>query len=357
MRRVVLLGVAVALALPATAGASATTGRLLVSLAPSAPDRAHASAARAVVARAGARAAGYAVPEIGMVTVRPRRGGSLPALAARLRRDPAVRAVSVERVAALRELPSDPALTTPQTPGGPTWQWWAERSGFPVAWDRTHGEAATVAVIDSGIDAHHPEFAGRVRGAAAWVGDPSAQNPGVDESGHGTHVASLACGNAGNWFGIAGAGHSCGLIVEKTDLSDSSVVRAIVDATDRGADIINMSFGVDDREVPPQALVDALDYAWNRDVVMVAAAADSATTEQGDPANVLQPTGTGPDLSQGRGLSVTAVGPDDRRASFAGLGSQISMAAYGAERRPGPAADGLLGAFPGTPTRMERGSL
>ena len=83
-------------------------------------------------------------------------------------------------------------------------------------------------------------------------------------------------------------------MVERSDLSDFSVAQSIVDATDRGADAINMSFGTDGSRPAAHGIVDAIDYAYKRGVVLVAAAADDPIEEQGDPSNVLQPTGTGP---------------------------------------------------------------
>src|SRR5438034_10154699 len=84
-----------ALAGPVAAHADAPTGRLLVLLRqPSgAGPAAHASAARAVLARTGARPSGADVPQIGLVTVRPGPSESLSALLATLRADPAVRSV------------------------------------------------------------------------------------------------------------------------------------------------------------------------------------------------------------------------------------------------------------------------
>jgi hypothetical protein len=104
--------------------------------------------------------------------------------------------------------------------------------------------------------------------------------------------------------------------------------------------------------------VRALNYAAARKVVLVAAAADSAGTEQGDPANVLQPAGTGPVLSQGLGLDVTAADFSGGRASFAGSGSEISLAAYAAFNPDAGllafgVPPGILGAFPANTTDLE----
>ncbi len=306
------------------------------------------------MARAGARRAGHQAPAIGLLTVRPRAGGSLRALAGRLRADPRVRSVQAERRYALRLTPNDPALNTQETgaPPGTVVEWWAERQGLTRAWDVTRGGDATVAVIDTGADAGHPELQGRIREGIDLDDQPTDGPPSVDEVGHGTFVASIACATAGNGTGLAGAGYGCGLLVIKSDLSDSSVAQAIVTATDRGADAINMSFGTDGTTAAADAVVRAIDYAYQHDVVMVAAAADEVTEEQGDPSNILQPTGTGPEINAGKGLSVTAANFADQRATFAGRGTQISMAAYGAYQQSSQPR-GILGAFPSNTTELE----
>ncbi|HEU4657635.1 MAG TPA: S8 family serine peptidase, partial [Capillimicrobium sp.] len=233
---------------------------------------------------------------------------------------------------------------------------WVQRTGLFEAWDLARGTNALVGIVDSGADGSLPEIAPKIRDAIDVDPTPGAAGPLADEAGHGTHVASLACAASGDGVGIAGAGLECGLLIAKTDFSDSSVAEAIVEATDRGASVLNLSFGTDGGRVPPAALVDAVHYAAARNVVLVAAAADENTEEQGDPANILQPTGTGPDMNVNLGLSVTAATRSDQRAGFAGRGTQISLAAYGAfERGTGPR--GLLGAWPADTTTFDEGSL
>jgi serine protease len=312
-----------------------------------APARASASA---VVARNSLRRARPDVPEVGVMTVRIPAGESFEGFAAALEKDPAVRAVERETRHEPRLVPNDPALSRPDpiATDGTFYQWYLLREGFPAAWDLSRGAGVKIGVIDSGVDPAHPELATKI----AAAGDQAAGPGGIaDAIGHGTHVAGLACGAAGNGIGIAGAGFDCQLVIEKSDLSSSSVIASLVDATRKGAKVINMSFGggrLTNGELR------ALRYAFRHDVVLLAAAADSPTVDQGHPAKDLQPTGTGPHLDEGEGLVVTAADTAAKRASFAGRGSQISLAAFGDTGPAGPR--GIFSTFPSNPTQIETGS-
>jgi subtilisin family serine protease len=354
------LALAVTLLLaPASAGAAERTGRLLVTLdQPPATSAAAARAAADVVGRNGVRRDGAQVPQIGLVSVRPTAGLTLSALAPLLRKLPGVRSVDVEHRYRLRFAPNDPALTTPEsspgTPAGTPLSWWVGRIGLPAAWDVTRGDNALVSVIDTGADGAHPDLVGKVTDAIDNDAISTHGGATTDENGHGTHVSSLACGAGDNGVGAVGAGLNCKLLIIKTDLSDGSVARSLVQAADRGADAINMSFGTDGQARPAPPIAAAIDYAVAKDVVLVAAAADNPTEEQGDPANLLQPTGTGPDITAGRGLTVTASNFASARASFAGRGSQISLAAPGSfDAQIGPS--GIFSAFPANATELEAG--
>jgi serine protease len=353
-----LASLAAALAVAPSAHAAApTTGRLVVEVRPGADHRARVGAA-ALARSAQARLAGFSVRELRLVTLRPRAGTSLRSLARRLRADGRVARVEVEHRATLRLAPNDPALSIPETapgtaPGTPI-EWWAARSNFPAAWDVSTGAGAVVAVIDTGAETSHPELADRVLAAQSF--DSARTSATVDTVGHGTHVASLACGAGNNGIGLASAGLRCQMLILKSDFSDSSVAAAIVWAVKHGADAITMSFGTDPGTRPSQAVRDAVDYAFDHGVVMAAAAADSAIVEQGYPADLLQPTGTGANLGHGKGLSVTAADAFDRRAAFAGLGSQISIAAYGAYDPAGVGPPGIFGAFTAGTNELETGS-
>ena len=141
-----------------------------------------------------------------------------------------------------------------------------------------------VAVIDSGIDAGHPEFAGRIAGARSFVGAP----PHVDTFGHGTIVAGEIAAALDNAEGIAGTGIPVHLLVGKVvgrsgEISVLAEARAIRWAVDRGARVINLSLGGPrDPSRPSRDTYSALehsaiDYATRKGVVVVAAAGNCSS--------------------------------------------------------------------------------
>ena len=332
--------------------------RLLVTLSPRGRRRHARVSAAALAATVGARPARASASRRSASSPCARaRGTGLHALAARLRADPRVARVEVEHRARLRFEPNDPALTTPETatgtaPGTPV-EWWAARSGFPAAWD-----VSTGAGRDRRRHRHRrrdePSRARRPGRSAPPASTADGSPATTDTAGHGTHVASLACGAGNNGIGLAGAGLRCRLLILKSDFSDSSVAKAIVYAVDHGADAINMSFGTDPGPQPSQAVRDAVDYAFAHNVVH----GRGRRRQRRSPSRATPPTccsrpAPGADLAAGKGLSVTAADASDARASFAGQGSQISLAAYGAYDSS-PAASGppgIFGAFTGRAQR------
>lgn len=322
------------------------TGRWLVAFEAGSTARSSSSLA-AVLGRAGARRAGRVVPKLGLATVR----GSDAAIR-RLRRDPRVASVSREWYRVLRIVPNDPALHIaesasewPGTAPGTRLQWALERENFYQAWDVATGGGARVAVLDTGVDGSHPELAGKIASGDA-VG---TTDPFTDTNGHGTHTSGLACAATNNGRGVAGAGWGCRLTVVKLGsnqfgIPDDEIVAGIQLAVDRGAKTISMSFGGGG---PSAALDRAVDYAISREAVLVAAASNNSTSDQGAPASQLQP-GNAPDLNAGRGLVVTAADHADTRAET-GYGPQVSLAAYGFYDDAPEGPPGLVSTYPPPP--------
>ena len=346
-----LLVIASALALLAAPAASAKverTGRYLVSFERKSTARS-GTLLGDVLRDSGARRAGVGVPRLGVATVR----GS-PSAIAELRRDPAVKSVSVEYRREFRRIPNDPGLVgqEPGAPAGTVLQWSLRREGFPAAWDVTTGAGALVGVIDSGIDGGHPELARKIA-SSAELGTSSGAS--TDQDGHGTHVSGLACANTNDGRGVAGAGWGCGIVLVKTPLlRDEDIAEGIRIAVDRGAEAINMSFGGGPSN---SVLRQAVDYAVQRGVVLVASAANGAVTDQGAPASLLQP-GDAPNIDAGRGLVVTGADFSDRNAGT-GYGRQVSVAAYGFYDGipPFQGPVGLLSTYPANSTPRTEGLL
>jgi hypothetical protein len=295
-----------------------------------------------LMARAGVSRAGPGVPELGVITLR-----GTPKAIELLRRDPAVAGVSREWLRGLRRVPNDPALATVESEyvvaAGTPIQWALARQGFPAAWDVTTGATARVAVLDTGIDAGHPEFAGKIASAESVDGDPNS-----DSDGHGTHVSGLACAGTDDGRGVAGAGWGCQLHVVKLGpdlrggIPDESIVRGLELATAHAPHAIAMSFG---GGPDSPALDAAIQAAYDRGIVLVAAASNNGEGEgQGAPASLLQP-GDAENIDAGRGLVVTAADFEDTRAGT-GRGSGVSLAAYGFyDESRGP--PGLISTYPG----------
>lgn len=352
----VVLAAAALLSSPAIASADDVvrpTGRVLVTVGPGGTN---APAGRVAAALAAQGSAATPTETVGDTVAVPVRGAAARArLVAALRTDPRVVQVLDEERAVPRALPNDPVLrdAEPLAPPGTSLAWWAQEMRLPEAWEMSNGRGTTIAVIDSGFDLTHPQLQGIVDEALVSQVAGIRGTARTDEYGHGTHVASLACSAFNDGAGTVGAGGRCRLVTIKSDLYDLSVARAVRRATKLGVDSIVMSFGTDGSRPASRALRDALEDAAAAGIVLVAAAADSPTTEQGWPANVLQPSGTGAALDRGFGLTVTAATAAGARATFAGTGTQISLAAYGTYADTG-GPPGILAAFPTGPAENEQ---
>ena len=114
----------------------------------------------------------------------------------------------------------------------------------PLAWQLSTGQGVTVAVVDTGVDATHPDLEERVAAGYDLVDDDSDAR---DTSGHGTHVAGTLAATKDNQVGVAGVAAEARILplrVLGTNLSGSlsDVVKAFDFAGDRGIRIVNASF-------------------------------------------------------------------------------------------------------------------
>ncbi|ELY93265.1 subtilisin-like serine protease [Natrialba chahannaoensis JCM 10990] len=155
--------------------------------------------------------------------------------------------------------------------------WGVERIGAAEVHEHATGEAeATVAILDSGIDPEHESLdVSEGRSFADCAGSDCAAD-WDDETGHGTHCAGTvaALDNDTGVVGVAPEVKLCALKVLAGDGSgyDSDIAAAIEWCADNDVDVINLSLGGSDEA---RVLEDALRYAYDRGVLIVAAAGNA----------------------------------------------------------------------------------
>ncbi len=225
-------------------------------------------------------------------------------------------------------------------------QYWISDYGFNKVWEVTKGAGVKVAVIDTGVDAQHPDLETAMFGGTdvSSIGDPSGYLPVGEVSHHGTMVASLLAGRGhGDGEGVIGVAPEAELLSVSmafgadTLNTDDQVAAGIKWAVDTGAKVINLSLTRNSKDWP-LSWDEAFLYAFENDVVVVAAAGNRAdgTEQVGAPATI-------PGVLVVAGVDRDAVA--STAASTAGL--SISVAA--------PATD-LVSAFPGGDYKIWSGS-
>lgn len=209
---------------------------------------------------------------------------------------------------ALDTIPNDPGWSTQYGPAN---------IQMPQAWEITSGSTAVkIAIIDTGVDLTHPDLAAKIVAGYDFVNnDAYAQ----DDHGHGTHVAGIAAAIGNNATGIAGVSWGARIMPVKVLNSSGSgsydsIVNGIIWAADHGAKVINLSLGGSSSS---RSLEDAINYAYNRGVTVVAAAGNSGDSTLHYPA------------AYANVIAVAAVNSVNSRASFSTYGDFVDIAAPG----------------------------
>ncbi len=216
------------------------------------------------------------------------------------------------------------SIAEPNDPYYPD-QWALAHVGATCAWARTIGSPdVTVAVVDSGVDMHHPDLVDRLRtdGRDFVDGDDDPS----DENGHGTNVAGIIAATIDN--GEGGAGLAPGVKIlpvrvmnAKGAGSDRSIARGIRFAADKGAQVINLSLGATltiDADTVSEQVTSAIRYAQDKgSLVIVAAGNDFLPLE-----NAI--VGKNTDV-----LVVAATDQNDVKADFSNSGPWIGITAPG----------------------------
>ncbi len=153
--------------------------------------------------------------------------------------------------------------------------------GFEEAWDITTGSAGvTVAVLDTGLNRDISDFSGRIVSPYSVLTEGTDWPTWKDNFGHGTGVAGVAAARGNDANGIAGAAWNVRLMPVKISEDGSSTDLTLADgieyAVDHGADVINVSFASPPGAGYSHALAAAVNYAYGRGVLIVAAAGNDA---------------------------------------------------------------------------------
>lgn len=205
------------------------------------------------------------------------------------------------------EVPNDPNYSQ---------QWNLRSINIEQAWDDSKGEGVTVAVIDTGVsrvpDLQKTEF---VEGYD-FVND---RVEAIDDNGHGTHVAGTIAESTNNNYGVAGIAYKAKIMPLKV-LSGSGggtvadIAEAIRFAADHNADVINMSLGGGGEN---QVMKEAIDYAYDQGVVIIAAAGNENRNAASYPARY-------PKV-----ISVSATDSAGIKASYSNYGAGVDISAPG----------------------------
>jgi len=285
-------------------GALYVSGEILVAF-----DRGELSAAERAVGRAGGEVEDR-LPDVDTLQIslpRVENERVLERIRAALESSPAVESADYNYVREFSYRPNDRLFRG---------QYGLKKPRYPGAWNRSRGGNVRIGIVDSGVQAGHPDLRGKVVAQRDFVeGDRRAD----DDVGHGTHVSGIAAAKTNNRRGVAGACPGCDILAAKVGgrflgPTDAAIARGINWSVNRGAKVVNLSLG---GPRPSAVLRRAVNRAWNRGAVVVAAAGNSGSFEKNYPA------------AYGRVMAVAATRKDDRRAGFSQRGRWLSVAAPG----------------------------
>ena len=206
----------------------------------------------------------------------------------------------------------EPEMTVNDTYFGSAWH--LPKMGVTTAWDYATSAGPTIAILDSGVNAAHPDLAAQM--VAGW-NFYSNNSDTSDVYGHGTKVAGAAAAAGNNAAGVVGVSFRSKIMpIRVTDTAGygytSAMVNGITWAADRGAKVANLSF----RNVAGDSMIiNAANYMRSKGGVVVAAGGN-----------------TGGELVLQASSSITAVAATnsaDSRTSWSSWGNHIDIAAPG----------------------------
>jgi thermitase len=234
---------------------------------------------------------------------------ALEKIEAALANNPKVEFVEKNFIAEANLVPNDPGYQS---------EWHLPRISAPSGWNITTGSSSVpIAVIDSGVDPNHPDLSGKLIAGYNFLTHTADTRDG---QGHGTAVAGTAAASTNSGIGIAGVAWQNPIMpIVVWDAAHagtySNISAAINYAADHGAKVINISLSGSSYS---STLQSAVNYAWNKGSVIVAAAGNYSTSSPYYPAALTNV------------VAVSATNDSsDAFASFSNYGTWITVAAPG----------------------------
>lgn len=227
-------------------------------------------------------------------------------------------AIAAANAAATATDETSSAAKSAKAPNDPDYskQWNLQAIGIESAWQKTKGKGVTVAVIDTGVSAVPDLDADRIVTGYDFVND---RTESLDDNGHGTHVAGTIAQSTNNGLGVAGVAYEAKIMPLKVlsawgGGTTADIAEAIRWATDNGANVINMSLGGGGES---KIMREAIDYAHQKGVTIVAAAGNSRRSTAEYPARYEHVIG------------VSALGQDNKKAGYSNYGPGVDISAPG----------------------------
>ena len=175
-----------------------------------------------------------------------------------------------------------PALAS-AAPSIPAGEWPLDGAHFNAVqiWPLSRGAGVTVAVVDSGVDAAHPDLAGQVIAGTSLLGDGGDGRSDTSSDSHGTAIAGLIAGTgrSDHGKGIIGLAPAATImpirVTAGAQVTAPILAQGITWAAEHGAKVINVSMTTSD---PDPLLRQAVAYALRQDAVVIAAAGNNGTS-------------------------------------------------------------------------------
>jgi subtilisin family serine protease len=231
------------------------------------------------------------------------------AVVAQLSHRPELRFAELDRVVNSTATVNDPYLGS---------EWHLSKINAPTAWDSAAGSGITIAILDSGINAAHPDLKNNL---VAGYNFYSNNTDLTDVCGHGTAVAGVAAASTNNALGVAGVAGSARIMPLRVAYSDSAgchayystIASALTYAADNGARVANVSYG----GVAGSATVQsAARYMKSKGGLVFVSAGNNNIDE-----NI---------VTDGSMVAVSATDSADAKASFSSWGTFVTLSAPGA---------------------------